>query len=107
MAKNFMDLDEERAMRKALDSLVAQLFSDVDAGKQDEEGAQVELAKFRTSYGFTEKIFKPYIDSSLQRVQAKRMQNTNSVTNAQEEITYDDWPPREPNVSNDSRKNKK
>ena len=100
MKKKFMDLDAERAMRKELDRLVAQLFSDVDAGRQDEDGAQLELAQFRKHYALTEKDFKPYMDAALQRAQAKRVQGLSSATPTEVEFSNDDWPPKEPDVSN-------
>ena len=40
-------------MRKNLNSLVSRLLYEVSAGRQDEDGAQIELAEFRKRYNFT------------------------------------------------------
>ena len=100
MAKTYMDFDTERAMRKELDSLVERLLDDVEIGREDEESAQAELAKFRERYHFSEKLFKPHLDSSLQRIQAKRMQKKNITAEEDGESFTDSWPPQEPDVSN-------
>ena len=107
MGKRFIDLDTERAMKKSLHSLVSRLLYEVEAGKQDEEGAQIELAEFRKCYGFTEQTFKAYLETTLQKVRTEQMQSISSNTEIESESYDDDWPPREPDNSNNSKKSKK